>query len=66
MLIVVVWPDPKTLRSDGTPAYWVLLESSCHYKNNQQIVLRPQRMNNQEKEKRLSTLYLGLLMILDF
>jgi hypothetical protein len=30
---VVAWPEPEPLLSNGTPAYWVLLESSCHCKN---------------------------------
>ncbi len=31
---IVAWPEPKSLWSNGTPAYWVFLESSCHGKNN--------------------------------
>jgi hypothetical protein len=30
---VVAWPEPKTLLSNGTLAYWVSPESSCHCKN---------------------------------
>jgi hypothetical protein len=31
--LIVAWPEPKTLWSNGTLAYWVSLESSCHGKN---------------------------------
>ncbi len=30
---VVAWPEPEPLLSNGTPAYWVLPESSRHFKN---------------------------------
>jgi hypothetical protein len=63
---MVAWPETKPLLSNGTLAYWVSSESSCHCENNSQFVVRPKRRNNQEREKRLSTLYLELLIILDF
>jgi hypothetical protein len=31
--LIVAWPEPKPLWSNGTPAYWVAPESSCHGKN---------------------------------
>ncbi len=66
IILIVAWPEPEPLWSNGTPAYWVLPESSCHCENDSHIVLRPKRMNNGKREKRLSTLYLELLFILDF
>ncbi len=39
--LIVAWPEPESLRSNGTPAYWVSPESSCHGKDYQHIVLRP-------------------------
>jgi hypothetical protein len=32
--LIVSWPEPKPLWSNGTPAYWVSPESSCHGENN--------------------------------
>ncbi len=49
-----------------TPAYWVLPESSSHCKNDKCIGMRAKRRIWLEKEKRLSTSYLRLLIILDF
>jgi hypothetical protein len=34
VMLIVAWPEPKPLWSNGTPARWVLLGSSCHGKNN--------------------------------
>ncbi len=56
----------RTIFVQWTPAYWVSPESSCHCENNSHIVLRPTRRNIGEREKRLSTSYLELLIILDF
>jgi hypothetical protein len=39
---------------------------SCHCKNNSHIVLRPKSRTKLIKEKRFSTSYLELLIILDF
>jgi hypothetical protein len=57
-----VWLEPKPLLSNRTPGYWVLPESSCHCENNAHILLRPKHRNNGEREKRLSTSYLELLI----
>jgi hypothetical protein len=62
----VGWPEPELLWSNGTPAYWILPESSCHCEKNSHIVLRPKHRNIGERDERLSTLYLQLLIILDF
>jgi hypothetical protein len=48
------------------PMDWVSPESSCHCDNNSHIILRLKRRNIGEREKRLSTSYLELLIILDF
>jgi hypothetical protein len=56
----------QTTLVQWTLAYWVLPESSCHCENNSHVVLRPKRRNIGEREKRLSTSYLELLIILDF
>jgi hypothetical protein len=55
----------RTTFVQWTPAYWVLPESSCHCENNSHIVLRPKHRNIGERDKRLSTSYLELLIILD-
>ncbi len=34
VMLILLWPEPKPLWSNGTPAYWVLQESSFHGKNN--------------------------------
>jgi hypothetical protein len=65
VMLIVGWPEPQPLWSNGTPAYWVLPESSCHCENNSHILLRLKHRNNREREKRLSTLYLELLINLD-
>jgi hypothetical protein len=56
----------QTTLVQWTLAYWVLLESSCHCEKNSQVVLRPKHRNIGEREKRLYTSYLELLIILDF
>jgi hypothetical protein len=56
----------RTTLVQWSPAYWVSPESSCHYENDSHIVLRPKCRNIGEREKRLSTSYLELLIILDF
>jgi hypothetical protein len=56
----------QTTFAQWTPAYWVSPESSCHCENDSHIVLRPKRRNIGEREKRLSTSYLEMLIILDF
>jgi hypothetical protein len=48
------------------PGILGLPESSCHFENDYHIVLRPNRWNIGEREKRLSTPYLELLIVLDF
>ncbi len=48
------------------PAYWVSPESSCHCENDLCIGMRATHRIHLEKEKRLSTSYLQLLIILDF
>ncbi len=64
--LIVSWPEPEPLWSNGTPAYWVSPESSCHGENNKHMLLRPQCRNTSKKKKRLTTSYLRLLIILDF
>ncbi len=56
----------QTTLVQWTPAYWALLESSCHCENNSHIVLRQKRRNNEENENRLYTTYQQLLIILGF
>ncbi len=67
------WPSPscgvaraRTTFVQWTPAYWVSPENSYDCENNSHIVLRPKCRNIREREKRLSTSYLELLIILDF
>ncbi len=71
--LVVAWPSPSCMVARAqttfvkwTPAYWISPESSCHCDKDSHIVLRPKSRNNHEREKRLSTSYLELLIILDF
>ncbi len=66
LCVVKAWSELKPLWSNGTPAYWVSLESSWSCENNSHIVLRPKCRNNGERENRLSTSYLELLIALDF
>ncbi len=56
----------RTTFVQWTPTYWVSPESWCHCKNDSRIVMRAKRRIYVEKEKRLSTSYLQLLIILDF
>jgi hypothetical protein len=56
----------QTTLVQWTLAYWVLPESSCHCENDSYVVLRLKCRNIGEREERLSTLYLELLIILDF
>jgi hypothetical protein len=74
ILLIVAWPEPKLLggwspNHFGPMApgiYWVSPESSCHCENDSNILLRPKHKNIGERDKRLSTFYLELQIILDF
>ncbi len=72
VMLIVAWRETK-LYAAGARTTLVQCNpgilgntGTCHCKNNSYIVLRPKRRNNGEREKRLSTLYLELLIILDF
>jgi hypothetical protein len=60
---VVACPEPEPLWSNEPLAYWVSPESSCHCKNDSQIVLRRKHRSNEENENWLYTTYLRLLIL---
>ncbi len=73
VLLIVAWPETKlsggrSLNHFGPidPSILVLPESSCHCENNSHIILRLKHRNIREREKRISTSYIELLIILDF
>ncbi len=53
LCVVVAWPEPIPLRSNGNPAYWVSLESCKCHQDSHIIILGLQHWNDREKEKKV-------------
>jgi hypothetical protein len=71
--LIIAWPNPELLGSPSPnhfcpmdPGILGIAGRLLYRENDSHIVLRPKCRNIGEREKRLSTLYLELLIILDF